>query len=205
MKTSKTIFFDKRRFEMFTGFLIMFLGFLIISCGSNQNSVKSSEDLDRLYNKINENGFQIENEWVIPLGGNMISLVSNPNYIRFENDSVDVFLPYFGERHSGGAYGGSGGIEYEGPARNLRIEKNRDNKVVVKFNGKQGSELLNFIITIFPGGAASTSVNSSERASISYRGNFGELPGNSLKKNNRKIEQENPLSMNFSLSIAAAF
>lgn len=168
--------FDKRKSEIFFKFLIMFLVFFMISCGSNR-SVNNSVNLDKLYSKVNKSGFEIANEWVIPLGGNMISLVSNPNYIRFENDSVNIFLPYFGERYSGGAYGTSGGgIEYEGPARNLRIEEHRDNKVVVKFNGKQGSELLNFIVTIFPGGAASTSVNSSERASISYRGNIEELP-----------------------------
>lgn len=155
----------------------MFMGFFIISCGSNQNSVKSSENLDKLYSNINKNGFEIDNEWAIPLGGNMISLINNPNFIRFENDSVDIFLPYFGERFSGGGYGTSGGgIEYKGLASDLRFEINRDNKVVMKFNGKQGSELLNFIVTIFPGGATSTSVNSSERASISYRGNMGELP-----------------------------
>lgn len=155
----------------------MILGIFIISCGSNPNVVKSSEDLDKLYNNINENGFQIDNEWVIPVGGNMISLVGNSNYIRFENDSVDIFLPFFGERYSGGTYGTSGGgIEYKGPARNLEIEDNRDNKVIVKFNGKRGSELLDFYVTIYPNGTASTSVNSSERSSISYRGNIKELP-----------------------------
>lgn len=176
MRISSTILRKRITRGIYTGLFLLFTGFLIVSCGTNQNSVTRSEDMNRLYSLVNKNGFEVDNEWAIPLGGNMISLVSNPNFIRFKNDSVNIFLPYFGERHSGGAYGRSGGIEYEGPAKNILIQENKDNKVVVKFNGKQGSELLDFIVTIFPDGSVSTSVNSSERATISYRGNIEELP-----------------------------
>ena len=176
METRDAQFNSKIIIGLKTGLLVIFIGLFMNSCGTNRNSENTSEELTQLYDRLNEKGFEIDNSWAIPLGGNMISLVGNPNFIRFENDSVGIFLPYFGERYSGGSYGEPGGIEYEGPARNLSIEEKRNNKVVVKFNGKQGSELLDFIVTIFPDGSANTSVNSSERATISYRGNVDELP-----------------------------
>lgn len=177
MKTKNVKLNSKHKSGFFPGVFLLLTVLFLISCGGNKDAVQNSDKLSELYSSMNEKGFEIENEWAIPLGGNMISLITNPNYIRFENDSVDIFLPYYGERHSGGAYGVSGGIEYQGPAKNLRIEENyKGNRVIVKFNGKQQSELLDFIVTIFPDGSASTSVNSSERAAISYRGNIGELP-----------------------------
>lgn len=147
------------------------------ACGSSK-STGIPADLDKLRELVNSREFQVEKEWANPLGGSRINLIGNPNFIRFKGDSVDVFLPYFGVRRSGGGYGGrDGGIEFEGLARNLSIEEDDSReRITIKFEGRQRSESLSLTIMLFANGNASTAVNSSERDPIFYQGDIRELP-----------------------------
>lgn len=152
--------------SLITGILLIII---ITSCGTGRSGVVNSyEELEQL---VDTQNFEIENDWAMPLGGDRVNLIGNSNFIRFKGDSVDIFLPYFGVRHSGGSYGGDGGIEYKGLAKDLEISKQEDKKrIVLEFDGKQSSENLDFMITIFSNGSANTMVNTSERSSISYQG-----------------------------------
>lgn len=156
--------------------LIMILVLLFSGCGTPKNTV-SNKDFDALMEIVNSRNFEIEQEWARPMSGNTINLLGNPNYIRMKGDQVDLFLPYYGVRQSGGGYGtGEGGIKYVGPAEKLVIEENPgENSVLLKFEGRQGTENLQFFITLLPGRSAHTSVNSSERNSISYSGHLKAL------------------------------
>lgn len=154
--------------SLITGFLFIFL---MTSCGAGRTGIVNSyEELEQL---VDTQQFEIENDWAMPIGGDRVNLIGNSNFIRFKGDSVDIFLPYFGVRHTGGNYGGDGGIEYKGLAKDLEIKKQQDkNRIVLEFEGDQSSENLDFMITIFSNGSTNTSVNSSERSSISYQGNI---------------------------------
>lgn len=149
---------------------------LISACGGTKGSGDSSE-YNELAQLIHSREFQIENDWANPLRGSMINLIGNPNIIRFKGDSVEVYLPYFGVRQSGGGYGTEGGVKFEGLVRNLSIEEEKGkNRLHVKFEGKQDTEDLDFRITLYANGNANTSVNSSQRDAISYRGKVEGLP-----------------------------
>lgn len=165
-----------RRAWSYLAILVM-LSLFMSSCGTTDNlsraDVSTYEELERIVKE--RKAFAIENQWASPMSGERVNLIGNSNYIRMNGDRVEIFLPYFGVRHSGGAYNAEGGIKYEGPVKNLRFEENPRN-IVVKFEGQQGSEDLNFMITMFPGGNTITNVNSSERQSISYQGKMKELP-----------------------------
>ena len=161
--------------------VLLFLGILMlsISCGSTKDTGNSTESqkFGELKQMVISQKFEIENDWAVPLRVTSINLIGNSNFIKFKGDSVEVFLPYFGVRQSGGGFGSSGAIEYSGPAVDLSIEENLlKNNFLIKFEGRQGSEHLQFIITLFSKGNASTSVNSSERDPISYWGNVRALP-----------------------------
>ncbi|QED36935.1 DUF4251 domain-containing protein [Antarcticibacterium arcticum] len=153
-------------------FILSFIILLSAGCGSSKVE-GGDQNYDALLSLVNSREFEIEQEWAIPLSGNTINLLGNPNYIRFKGNQVDLFLPYYGVRQSGGEYGGGdGGIKYVGPAEKLVIEENtRQNNIQIKFEGRQGTEDLQFFISLMPGGNTHTSVNSSERTAISYRGN----------------------------------
>ena len=144
-------------------------------CEQSWNAdLKSYDDLKDIV--IDKKMFAVENQWANPMGVAQVDLMGNSNYIRFKGDSVKLFLPYFGVRHSGGGYNSVGGIKYEGPLENFKIKENTGKSISLEFEGDQGSENLRFLMTLYPGGSTITNVNSSERQSISYRGRLKELP-----------------------------
>lgn len=150
------------------GFLILLI--FLYACGSS-NTGKRVQSWEELNSLVNERNFRIENDWANPLGGENINLMTNPNFIEFKGDSVEVFLPYFGVRHSGGGYGQNNGIKYEGIARNLEISEDRDKRrIVMEFEAKEDSEDLDFRIQLYASGKTYTSVNSTQRSNISYDG-----------------------------------
>lgn len=151
----------------------------LLSCGPGKQTpradVSSFEELKEL---VQSRQFEIEHDWAQPITGNQINLIGNPNYIRFLRDSVELFLPYFGIRHQGGNYGGrDGGIEFEGVPENLKIIEAENNKsIAIEFEAEENQENFDFRIVLFSNGRASTSVNTSDRSAISYRGFVNNLP-----------------------------
>lgn len=154
--------------------LFLSVFFSLISCGvTRTDEISDYDDLKKL---VTSKEFQIENDWATPLGGGNINLIGNPNYIRFNGDSVDVYLPYFGVRHAGGGYGSEGGIKYKGIARNLEIlEKPEKRHIQVKFEASNDGENMEFHIRLFANENTTTSVNSSHRSTISYQGNISRV------------------------------
>lgn len=146
------------------------------SCGSNKApSSKSRHQYTQTKQLLESKTFEIENDWAYPLAAGNINLIGNSNYIRFKNDSVKLFLPYFGTRYFGG-YGSEGGIKYEGIPEELELTEQENNRFKLSFKGKQDNENLFFQIDIFSNGNTYTTVNSSQRSTISYRGKMRELP-----------------------------
>jgi hypothetical protein len=145
--------------------------FLFQSCGSSADATKVAETLKL----VESREFEIEHDWAIPVSAGRINLIGNPNFIRIKNDSVNLFLPFFGERFSGGGYNSEGGIIYEGLLKDLEVTSDSKNTQIIKFSTDQNTENLDFIINIYPEGAVNTRVNSSQRSFISYQGDIGEL------------------------------
>lgn len=143
------------------------------SCSGLKNNV-NKVDINELHQIVTKEKVEIENNWAYPQGSNNISLIGNPNYIRLNKDSIDVSLPYFGVRQSGGTYGGNrSGIAYNGLMNNLSLQKNYDKgNLELKFEAEQKGENLNFTITMSPTGKTRTHVISNQRTSISYQGNI---------------------------------
>ncbi len=146
--------------------LIIFLG-----CGSSMDPAKIAKTKEL----VDSRQFEIQHEWLNPMSGNRINLIGNPNFIRFKKDSVNLFLPFFGERFAGGGYNDEGGIIYNGPLKDLEISSDEKDAQIIKFSTKQDTEDLNFTITVYPEGNVNTRVNSSHRSFISYQGKIGEL------------------------------
>ena len=144
---------------------------ILTACGGTNTAV-SDEKYKELEELISSKEFIIENNWAYPTGGGNINLIGNPNHIKLKNDSIDIYLPYFGVRQSGGTYGSSeGGIKYEGLVRNLEItERANKGNIEIKLEANQDSEDLDFILTLYPNKKVRTYVISSQRTTISYEG-----------------------------------
>lgn len=158
-------------------FVILFpaISFTFMACGGGRTG-DSEWEMEEIKQLVKSRQFEIEHRWANPLRGDgRINLIGNPNFIRFKGDSVDIFLPYFGVRQSGGGYNREGGIRYEGIARDVRIEENRDKNLFLRFKGQTNNETQEFTITIFPNRRVETYVNSMQRDAISYQGEIEPL------------------------------
>lgn len=154
--------------------IVLVLG-IFISCGSSGSSIDNAE-FNELKDLVDSRNFRIENDWANPMGGNRINLIGNPNYIIFKGDSVDVYLPYFGVRHSGAGYNGEGGIKYTGLYDELKInEKPNKGRIELEFSARNKTEMLDIYIKLYPGNKSTTNINTSQRATISYDGDISEV------------------------------
>ncbi|MGI0108052.1 DUF4251 domain-containing protein [Salinimicrobium sp. WS361] len=152
-------------------YFLLFLPIFLFSCGSANNSVKNTAEYRQMLEKVQKLDFRIENNWANPVRYSSVNLIGNPNHITFEEDSVAVYLPFFGERQFSGGYGSAGAIEYKGNLKDLKIEEiPENNEVQISFQGNKGSENLNFRVIVFPNGNTNTSVTSSQRDHMSYNG-----------------------------------
>lgn len=154
--------------------MLVILGLLISSCGGADRNMADSPQYRELLEEVSDLEFKIENDWADPTQYARVSLIGNPNQIKFENDSVDVFLPFFGERYAGGGYDSDGGaIQYKGVPQDLQIKENpKEGSVLISFEGSRNTENLEFLITLYSNGVARTSVTSSQREQISYDGDL---------------------------------
>lgn len=159
----------------------------ILSCGSSKSTATDGE-LKALTDLVNNRSFSIVSEWAYPttsramqrasqlLGpgnnnGGSISLVGNTNFLTISGDSITSFLPYFGERQMGGAYGGAdSAIEFEGVMENYKAVKNKKDGYDISFVAKSNSENFAVNITLFPNLNADISLNGSSRSFIRYSG-----------------------------------
>ena len=154
-----------------SNFLLIMSLAVFLACGSSMAPAKIAKTTDL----VDSREFEIQHEWLNPMSGNRINLIGNPNYIRFKKDSVNLFLPFFGERFAGGGYNDEGGIIYNGPLKDLEISLNAKDAQIIKFSTSQNTENLDFTITVYPEGDVNTRVNSSHRSFISYQGSIREL------------------------------
>ncbi|WP_300437493.1 DUF4251 domain-containing protein [Christiangramia sp.] len=159
---------------------IVLLILIFISCGGKKElSQSEANEFEELKSLVEQRKFEIVNDFANPSIGNRINLIGNPNYLRFNKDSVDIFLPFFGTRNFGGSYGREGGIKFTGAPTNLTItEEPSKSRMIIGFKGSQDGEILDFIITLFDNNTSNTSVNSSQRSNISYQGEVSELDEN---------------------------
>lgn len=140
---------------------------------STATSQRPGADIESILKLAQERAFSVTSDWAFPLGGNRINLIGNPNYIRFKNDSVEGFLPYFGTVHMLANYGGEGGISFHDIPKNYQVIPNKNGKEVkVNFDIESKSENFEINLILFRNNSASISVNSAYRNSISYTGTF---------------------------------
>ncbi len=142
---------------------------------SSDKSMKKEEKANRAYEAtralIESSQYEFIADRLISSTGYTNSIVTTPNNIRLNGESVEVYLPYFGEVRANSPYQVDGGIKYEGPIEDYSVEfKDDKRRAIVKFSIDKGIEKHNFIMTINREGYSRVTVISSGRTSISYYG-----------------------------------
>lgn len=165
---------------------------LIVSCAST-NTKFSAAQLKKVENLVDSTSFEIESNWANPrltaallslqnfgffnANGNSVSSINisgHSNYFKMNNDSVEVSLPYFGERQMGGRYGSTdNGVVIKGKVDRLKKYKmkNGSYKIVFSVNdANYSTENYDLMVQVFPNMSTNIMVNSSHRTPIQYKG-----------------------------------
>jgi hypothetical protein len=106
---------------------------------------------------------------VSPMSGRTIH-PTTPYSMKAEGGSFKASLPYFGKAHTG-AYGGYGGIEFDGVPEDVVIKKNeKKRKISVSFKMAGGNDAYNVTMDLSYEGYGSLYINCRNRQPISYYG-----------------------------------
>ncbi|CAM3436544.1 DUF4251 domain-containing protein [Flavobacterium chungbukense] len=130
-----------------------------------EQAEKKQKEIEEL---IDAKTFVFEAQKVTPQGGRLIILNDYTHFLKFYPDSTSCDLPFFG-RAFNVAYNGDGGIKFEGKPEKIKVGKKSKN-INFQATVKGQNDTYDLMFRIFYNGSATLSVNSNNRAPISYDG-----------------------------------
>lgn len=171
--------------------------FVIVSCGTNRHfteqenlayeelqdlvAARSLEIISRSASPMASAAFsRVANSNILGPGNNAnrIDISSNANYLRLKGDSIQAFLPFFGEQNFGSSYGSTHtGIEFNAvPKFYDVIHDDKKHTINLKFeidDKYRTSDHYDVSITLFPNKQSIIRVQSTARSAIEYAGRVG--------------------------------
>lgn len=175
---------------------LLFMGCLLISCGSSQNLAVSTEQSKALDELVAQKKLEIISDWASPISsstglnalvnsgllpvgstGNAINLIGNFNHFRILRDSISVYLPYYGERQiSTGFSNRNNNIEFDGVPEHTKVTYNeKKQRYLINFEVRNATEWLRIAITLYPNLRSDIMIQSNHRTAIRYRGMVSKL------------------------------
>ena len=115
---------------------------------------------------INIRDYTLEVSTALPQGWRSITL-NGLDYLRIDKNKVISELPYFGRAYSI-PYGGGNALSFVSTIEDYTIAEGKKGKLEIKFKTSNAGERFEFYIEIFPGGAASIDVRSTNRQHIRF-------------------------------------
>ena len=137
-----------------------------------QKKAKALEEFEATKKLVESENFEFQADWATPTSGRRVSLTTNPNFLKYSKDSVDIYLPYFGQITGGGAsMTGDGGIVCNGPRSKYKMTvDDKKQKIIIDFEVSNKDDTFKFNMQIYKSGSTFINVNSNFRNSISYDG-----------------------------------
>jgi hypothetical protein len=163
--------------------LFCFLSITVVAQEKTKKELKAEQDLQKqkeIEALINAKNFVFEAKKATPQGGRFIFLDYNTYFLKFNTEKTTCDLPFFGRAYNV-SYGGDGGIKFEGVPENIKIEKKKNN-YIIKATVKGKNDVYDLIFSVFFDGGTSLSINSNNRASISYDGEIKAPKTDEIKK-----------------------
>jgi len=136
---------------------------------------KKIEKQQQIEDLINSKEFVFEATQVLPQSGKMIILTGSSYTLKFHNDTIESYLPFFGRAYSID-YGGDGGIKFKGKPDEYKVVTQKDGKgYEINTTIKGPKDYYKLYLSVSTNGSATLVVDSNQRSSISYRGNIEKL------------------------------
>ena len=133
---------------------------------NQQRTLEKQKQVDSL---VNSREFVFIARIAMPTGMSSVNLSSNPNYVKFQPDLIDSYMPFFGTAYSGVGYGTDTGLKFKGKPELFKVEKNKN---TYQIDAVVKGETDNFRLSLSVGfwGSASLTITTNNRSIISYIG-----------------------------------
>jgi hypothetical protein len=165
-------------------FLIFLMSLVLTSAYSQQKSKKELKEEEKLQKQqqietlINSKNFVFKARYALPMGARQVDLTSNPNYVKFNPDLLDGYMPFFGTATSGIGYGGDNSVKFRDKPESFNIVKNKKNfQIDAKVKGE--NDIYRISLSVSFEGSSSMSIMSNNRSTISYQGEI--FPAETIK------------------------
>jgi hypothetical protein len=99
------------------------------SQGKSRKELKEEKTLTKqkqIEALVNAREFVFVAKRFLPTGMGTVDLFSNPNYVKFQPDFIDSYMPFFGTAYGGIGYGTDRGLKFKGKPVSFTIEKNKN-------------------------------------------------------------------------------
>ena len=164
--------------KMKTGIIALITVAIVLSACSASSSAakkeKAAADFEQTATLIESGSYQFTVRSATASGGKTIQITSLYT-LSAKEGTYEAHLPYYGRAYSG-AYGGSGGVEFEGVPEDLTItRKDNKNSISVAFTIQSETEKYNVNLEVGASGYGNLVINSQNRQTISYYGLTGAL------------------------------
>ncbi len=151
----------------------LFIGPLVMGqTKKEKKEALETEEFEKMKELIESGKFDFQADWANAQQGGRINLTTNPNFIKINKDSANIYLPYFGNLFSGtSAITGNSGIEFEGLMEDYQMTvDDKKQTISVKFSAISKNEQYDFSLSFFKNGKTRVNVNSNYRSNINYEG-----------------------------------
>ena len=164
--------------KIFAAFIMLSVfatGFAQETSKKAQREQKKTEKQQQIEALINSNEFVFEASQALPQGGKMVILTGSSYTLKFHNDTIESYLPFFGRAYSVD-YGGDGGIKFKGKPDEYKVITQKAGKGYEIYASVKGQkDYYKLHLSVSPDGGATLGVDSNQRSNISYRGDIGKL------------------------------
>jgi hypothetical protein len=118
---------------------------------------------------INAKAFDFIARTAMPTGYKTVNLSTTTNYVKFQPELIDSYMPFYGRAYSGVGYGGDEGLKFTGKPEKFTIIKGKKNYQVSAIV-KGEKDTFNLSLSVSFEGSASLTITSNNRSAISYSG-----------------------------------
>ena len=156
--------------------IIVLILAVVITNGFSQEKTKKELKEEKKIEKqkqveamVNDTNFVFVARTALPTGMRSVNLTTNQNYVKYQPDLIDSYMPFFGKAYSGIGYGADTGLKFQGKPEEFKVEKT---KKAFQIDAVVKGTTDNFRLSLSVGfeGSASLTITSNNRSTISYQG-----------------------------------
>lgn len=155
--------------------LAVFLALIITSGFAQEKSKKELKEEKKLEKQkqvedmVNAKAFDFVGSIAMPTGYKTVNLATTTNYVKFQPELIDSYMPFYGRAFSGVGYGGDEGMKFTGKPDEFTVVKEKKNyQVNAVVKGEKDTFRLSLSVSFE--GSASLTITSNNRSAISYSG-----------------------------------